>query len=174
MGRVSITLFALYLLLGTAASGRAEDKPPSAKDDTRLTRAVNYVEPRAYLGEALAEISHQTGVRREVSDKLDPASGVELMLQVSHWPLEEVMAGITTLMSSPYARGHWRRQGSGAERSYLLEHEPSLARAAARARADLDARFARDVRDACRAARDGLDGIRKLRALRPDLFADEQ
>src|SRR5207248_908601 len=133
-----------------------EPAPPSARDDPRLARVVRFTECRAYLGEALEQLTRDTGVSLRISDRGDPASGLELMVWVSQRPLEQVMAAVTGLLSTPYDRWHWQRDGTGGQSSYTLVHEPAMLEAAGRARRDIAQRFSEDAWAAYRASKRGV------------------
>jgi len=141
--------------------------PGSLRTDPRLTKGVTLHRPRVYLGELLAEVSRQVGVRCSLEPAREPASGMELAVFVTDRPAHEVLQGLETLYTTPFNRWEWQ---AAPERGYRLRAQHSVAEGSRRARAAVAEELARDIRDLHRIA--GLpDAAREAEAgARPHLF----
>lgn len=169
MRRTHIRAAFLVAAIAAAPAVGGAPQPPPALSDPKLRVPVALAGRAVYLGEALEELSRKTGVRLQVPDRPDPASGLRLTFWVRHATLREVMEALARLLDSPYDRWRWRVSGTGEGRSYFLEHAHSMSAAAAAYRKEREAAFEADCWAIYRAARAGTPGMQRLRQLRPDL-----
>ena len=156
------------LALGSAAPANAA--APKVVDDSRLARPVSIDHSGIYVGELLAELSRQTGVRLSAGSDRDGGNNYVIAAFLHAVTLEAVMDALPSLLG--YTGGEWlweEHRRLDGEREYRLLRSLGAQRMAAQLRGRLQRDLVANADALVQAARAGPAELQQLAAADPTL-----